>query len=131
MWDHEDEYLLRRLVKVLRGKELPWQHWMDGFLRELERHPDNVSVAIDLCSVSRDTVYRYRRKNQEFAQRWAEIVEAVEGEPVAHRPPRGEPTVSQPRAARSCQSGTSVRRRRHRPNLHKAHRGRGGRNEQT
>lgn len=126
MWNHEDEYLLWRLVKVLRGKELPWQHWMDGFLRELERHPDNVSVAIDLCSVSRDTVYRYRRKNQEFARRWAEIVEAV-----THRPPRGEPTASQPRAARSCLSGTPARRRRRRPNRHKAHRRRGGRNEQT
>ena len=128
MLDHEDEYLLRRLVKVLRGRELPWQHWMDGFLRELERHPDNVSVAIDLSSVSRDTVYRYRRRNQEFARRWAEIVEAVA---VTHRSPRGEPTVSQPRAARPCQTATHARRRRRRPNLHKAHRRRGGRNEQT
>ena len=131
MWNHEDEYLLRRLVRLLRGKELPWQDWMDGFLLDLERNPKNISVAIDLCKVSRNTVYKYRRRNPEFAQRWAEIVQPEKGEPVAHRSPRREPTFPQPRAARFCLSGTPARRRRRRPNRHKAHRRRGGRNEQT
>jgi hypothetical protein len=130
MLNHEDEYLLRRLVQVLRGKELPWQDWMDGFLLDLERHPDNVSVAIDLCKVSRNTVYKYRRRNSEFARRWAKIVEGVAAEPVTRRPARREPTVSQLRRTGHCQSGAPARRRL-RPHLKKTYRRHGGRNEPT
>ena len=121
MWNHEDEYLLRRLAHLLRENELPWQDWMDGFLRDLERNPENVTLAIDLCKVSRDTVYRYRRRNPEFARRWAEIVD--EGEPEIFRAPRREPPVSPPHRTRPCTASTLPRR--HRPNLHKAHRRQG------
>jgi hypothetical protein len=34
---------------------------MDGFLEHLAGSHGNVSMAIDQCEVSRDTVYRYRR----------------------------------------------------------------------
>jgi hypothetical protein len=83
---HDEYDLLRTLLLHLKEREpLPWQDWMEGFLRDLERNGGNVSIAIDLCEVSRDTVYKYRRRNQQFARRWEAIIEAV---PVEKRAPR-------------------------------------------
>lgn len=82
-----EEYdLLQTLLLHLKETEpLPWQDWMEGFLRDLERNGGNVSIAIDLCDVSRDTVYKYRRRNQQFARRWEAIIEAVRLEKGAPR----------------------------------------------
>ena len=113
MRSHEEEYLLRKLVSMIREKELPWQDWMDGFLEDLERSKGHATTAIQLCGKSRDTVYKYRRGNVEFARRWTAILKAVRGEADDH--PR------QPRAARSCKS-TAVARRGHRRNLRKLQR---------
>ena len=83
---HDEYDLLRTLLLHLKEREpLPWQDWMEGFLRDLERNGGNVSIAIDLCEVSRDTVYKYRRRSQQFARRWEAIIEAV---PVEKRAPR-------------------------------------------
>lgn len=121
MRNHEEEYLLRKLVRILREKELPWQDWMEGFLEDLERNGGNASIAIQLSERSRDTVYKYRRRNPEFARRWTAIIEAVEGGTEDHGSPRQEPTVSQPRAPTVCKS-TALARRGHRRNLPKLHR---------
>lgn len=121
MRNHEEEYLLRKLARFFRQEELPWQDWMDGFLEDLERSKGHVSTAIQLCGKSRDTVYKYRRRNVEFARRWAAILEAVRGEAKDHGSPRREPKAAQARAARSCKS-TADARRRHRRNLRKLHR---------
>jgi hypothetical protein len=58
---------------------------MEGFLEHLARSHGHVSIAIDLCEVSRDTVYRYRRRNEQFARRWDTIIEAVKAEKKAAR----------------------------------------------
>lgn len=116
MTSHEEEYLLRKLVHLLRDKELPWQDWMDSFLEDLERNNGVVSIAIDLSERSRDTVYKYRRRNREFARRWAAIIAGARGEPLAR-----ESTMSSPlRVARPCLSTATA----HRPRraLHKLHR---------
>lgn len=117
MTSHEEKYLLRQLARLLRKDELPWQNWMDGFLDDLKRSNGVVSVAIDLSDKSRDTVYKYRRRNPEFARRWNAIIAGARGEPQAQRSARGEPG-SQPRTARPCQS-TAVAHRRQRRNLRK------------
>ena len=79
MRNHEEEYLLRKLARMMREKELPWQDWMDGFLEDLERSKGHATTAIQLCGKSRDTVYKYRHRNVEFGRRWAAILKAVRG----------------------------------------------------
>ncbi len=82
----EDRELMRRLVDLLERKKLEvveplhWQSWMEGFLKDLERHDGNASAAIELCEMSRDTVYRYRRRNPEFARKWVVTQERCEAE---------------------------------------------------
>jgi hypothetical protein len=86
----DEEYkLVRTLLRTLMRKQppLPWQSWMDGFLEHLAGSQGHVSKAIDLCEVSRDTVYRYRRRCEQFARRWDAPVEAVRAE---KRMSRGE-----------------------------------------
>jgi hypothetical protein len=80
--------LMQMLLHTLKEWEpLPWQDWMEGFLEDLERSEGHVSIAIDLCEVSRDTVYKYRRRNQQFARRWDAIIQAVRQEKRAPRQP--------------------------------------------
>jgi hypothetical protein len=84
---YEEYKLFRILFQTLKRKELPlpWQGWMEGFLEHLARSHGHVSIAIDLCEVSRDTVYRYRRRNEQFAQRWDATIKAVQEEKRAAR----------------------------------------------
>ena len=79
----DEEYkLVRILLRTLKRKQpaLPWQSWMDGFLEHLAASHGHVSRAIELCEVSRDTVYRYRRRCEHFARRWDATIEAVQEE---------------------------------------------------
>ena len=68
----------RKLVRVQRMLEQmvadppPWEAWMDTFLEDLERL-GTASAAIELSGKCRGTVYKYRRRNEEFKRRWLQI----------------------------------------------------------
>ena len=64
---------VQRMLERMVEEPLPWEPWMDTFLEDLERL-GTASAAIELSGKSRGTVYKYRRRNEEFERRWLQIL---------------------------------------------------------
>lgn len=90
--EHRETELMTRLINLLEERKrdcqpIPWEAWMHDFLRDLERHRGLVSAAIDLNAKSRDTIYKARRRNEEFARRWDSVIEDAAREKAAASAP--------------------------------------------
>ena len=83
MKKNPEDYILE-LLRLLESKSVrtaSWKTWMEGFLRDLAGTGGNVSRACELAGISRNTAYRNKRRNPEFARRWEDVVQ----DPRRHR----------------------------------------------